>query len=386
MKAIKLFLVNIVFIITALSCGNSKESDLGTLKKQRAALDEKIKDIERNSDPEQAGPPDPGKFRFVGITNVKTDAFDHFIKVQGKLDGELNASVFPEVPGSVVFKYADVGQNVRRGQVLAQLDDQQYRSQLESLETQFNFASDMFKKQERLWEQKIGSEVQYLQAKTSKESLEQQISSLKDQIEKFKIKSPINGTIEECNIKVGSIVSPDPRSPAYRVVAFSNLKVSAEVSEAYASRVQVGNKLITSFPDINKEIESKIDFVSKYINPVNRTFTVESNIAHRFPEMKANMIAVLRINDYHSENSIQVPMNIIQKDLNGSYVFVVRKKDNYEGAFKQPVIIGNTYNGVAEILKGLTVFDKVITAGFQELIDGEYVRYERPAEANLTRY
>ncbi len=112
---------------------------------------------------------------------------------------------------------------------------------------------------------------------------------------------------------------------------------------------------------------------------------VESNIAHRFPGMKANMIAILRINDYHSENSILVPMNIIQKDLNGSYVFVVRKKDNYEGAFKQPVTIGNTYNGVAEILKGLTAFDKVVTAGFQELIDGEYVRYERPAEANLTR-
>ncbi len=384
MKAIQLFIINIVFIITALSCGSSKETDLETLKRQQAALDEKIKDIERNKVPGEADLPDPGKFRFVGITNVKTDAFDHFIKVQGKLDGELNASVFPEVPGSVVFKYADVGQNVKRGQVLAQLDDLQYRSQLESLETQFNFASDMFSKQERLWEQKIGSEVQYLQAKTTKESLDQQISSLKNQIEKFRIKSPVNGTVEECNIKVGSVVSPDPRSPAYRVVAFSSLKVSAEVSEAYAARIQVGNKLITLFPDINKEIESTVDFVSKYINPVNRTFMVESNITNRFPGMKANMIAVLRINDYHSDNSILVPMNIVQKDLNGSYVFVVRKKDNYEGAFKQPVTIGNIYNGVAEILKGLTASDKVITAGFQELIDGEYIRYERPAEANLT--
>ncbi len=386
MKAIRLLTVSIAVSFIAISCSSDNTTELAKLKKQQAVLDEKIKSLESNEDPAQDDQLDPQKFKFVGITSVKTDAFDHYIRVQGKLDGELNASVFAEVPGTVVFKYADVGQNVRRGQVLAQIDDQQIRSQLESLETQYNFASDMFSKQERLWEQKIGSEVQYLQAKTTKESLEQQITSLKDQIEKFRIKSPVNGTIEECNIKVGNIVSPDPRSPAYRVVAFTGLKVSAEVSEAYAAQVQEGNKLVVLFPDINKEIESRIDFVSRYINPVNRTFMIESNIAHKFPEMKANMVAIVQINDYHSENSILVPMNIIQKDLDGSYVFVVRKKDNFDGAFKQPVTIGNTYNGVAEILKGLTAFDKVVTAGFQELIDGEFVRFERPPEANLTRY
>ncbi len=199
--------------------------------------------------PAQDDLPDPGKFRFVGITNVKTDAFDHFIRVQGKLDGELNASVFAEVPGTVVFKVCRCRTECQEGaRYLHSLMISSIRSQLESLETQYNFASDMFSKQERLWEQKIGSEVQYLQAKTTKESLEQQISSLKDQIEKFRIKSPVNGTIEECNIKVGNVVSPDPRSPAYRVVAFSSLKVSAEVSEAYAARVQVGNKLISIIP------------------------------------------------------------------------------------------------------------------------------------------
>ena len=124
-------------------------------------------------------------------------------------------------------------------------------------------------KQKRLWDQKIGSEVQYLQSKTNKESLEKQISSLKQQVDKFKIKSPIDGTIEECNIKVGGVVSPDPRLAAYRVVAFKNLKVSAEVSEAYSSKVKVGDKLVVLFPDINKQIETKVDFVSKYINPVN---------------------------------------------------------------------------------------------------------------------
>ncbi len=124
----------------------------------------------------------------------------------------------------------------------------------------------MYDKQKNLWDQKIGSEVQYLQSKTTKESLEQQISSLKEQIGKFRIKSPITGAIEECNIKVGGVVSPDPRSAVYRVVAFNNLRVSAEVSEAYSSRVQTGDKVVLLFPDIKKQIETKVDFVSKYIN------------------------------------------------------------------------------------------------------------------------
>ncbi len=216
----------------------------------------------------------------------------------------------------------------------------------------------MYEKQKRLWDQKIGSEVQYLQSKTTKESLERQISSLKQQIEKFKIKSPINGTIEECNIKVGGVVTPDPRLAAYRVVAFKNLKVSAEVSEAYSSHVQEGDRLIVLFPDINKEIEAKVDFVSKYINPVNRTFIIETKITDGIKDLKANMIAIIQINDYHSENAVQVPMNVIQTDLSGSYVYVVRQKDDYHTAAKQAVTIGNSYNGIAEITEGLNAGDK----------------------------
>ncbi len=368
-----IFSTCVVIALVAISCGSAKQDDLAKLKKQQATLEQKIKSLESNAVKDD--PLDPGKFRFVGATNVKANPFDHFIRVQGKLDGDQNAAVFADVPGTVSSKYADVGQNVVKGQVLAQIDDQQYRSQLQSLESTYNFASDMFAKQQRLWEQKIGSEVQYLQSKTNKESLERQISSLKEQIGKFRIKSPVDGTIEECNIKVGSVVSPDPRSPAYRVVAFRELKVSAEVSEAYAARVKVGDKVIVSFPDISRQVIAKVAFVSRYINPVNRTFIIEAKITDRYPEMKANMVAIIQINDYHSENSIQIPMNVIQTDKEGSYVYVIRKKDNYDSAVKQPVIIGNTYNGVAEILQGLGVNDKVVTAGFQELIDGEYVRF-----------
>ena len=171
------------------------------------------------------------------------------------------------------------------------------------------------------------------------------------------------------------MVSPDPRLAAYRVVAFKNLKVTAEVSEAYSSRVQIGDKLVVLFPDINKQIETKVDFVSKYINPVNRTFIIETKILDGIKDLKANMLAIIQINDYNSDKAIQVPMNVIQTDQVDSYVYVIRSREKYSAAYKQPVVIGNSYNGIAEILKGLAVGDRVISVGYQELVDGEYVRF-----------
>lgn len=375
MKKISLIITVITVISLMFSCSNDKREQLLQLKAQQASLSEKIKNLESELKSEQPGELNTNDFRFVGITEIKLSPFDHFIRVQGKLDGDQNAAVFAEVPGTIAAKFADVGQTVSKGQVLAQIDDKQYQSQLEGLETQYNFALEMFDKQKHLWEQKIGSEIQYLQSKTNMESLERQISSLKQQVEKFKIKSPVDGTIEECNIRVGGVVSPDPRLAAFRVVAFKNLKVSAEVSEAYSSRVQNGDKLVVLFPDINKEVETKVDFVSRYINPVNRTFTIETRIPAGISDMKANMIAIIQINDYHSDNSILLPMNVIQNDPSGSYVYVARSKDNHTAAFKQPVSIGNSYNGVAEISKGLSAGDKVISIGYQELVDGEYIRF-----------
>jgi RND family efflux transporter MFP subunit len=375
MKTIKLSITGIVVLFLLFSCSSNKQAQLSKLKQQQTAINDKIRSLEGEISTGKKDSLNPGKFKFVGLKDVNSNTFDHFIRVQGKVDGDQNAAVFAEAPGTISSKFADVGQKVVKGQVLAQIDDQQYRSQMQGLETQYKFATDLYDKQKRLWDQKIGSEVQYLQSKTNKESLEKQIASLKQQVDKFKIKSPIDGTIEECNIKVGGVVSPDPRLAAYRVVAFKNLKVSAEVSEAYSAKVKVGDKLIVLFPDINKQFETKVDFVSKYINPVNRTFIIETKLLNDFNDLKANMIAIIQINDYHSDNAIQVPMNVIQSDQTGSYVYVVRSKDKYNAAFKQPVTLGISYNGVAEVLKGLAVGDKVISVGYQELVDGEYIRF-----------
>lgn len=380
-----IFLVSGILVLgIALSCSGDNTAKLDKLKKQRETIDSKIKSLENGiiSDKDSL---DPGKFKLVGITEVKPESFNHYIRVQGRLDGDQNVAVFADVPGTVKAKYADVGQKVSKGQVLAQIDDEQFRLQLENLKTQYRFAADMYEKQKRLWDQKIGSEVQYLQSQTTKKSLEQQISVLEEQLEKYKIKSPVSGTIEEADIKPGSIVSPDPRAPAFRVVAFRELTINAEVSESYSAMVNKGDNLVINFPDLGKQVESKIDFVSSYIDPVNRTFEIESSIENSIPGMKANMVAVVLINDYHSENSITIPMNVIMSDLSGNYVYVVKEKDNYHGAFRQPVVIGKTYNGIAEILNGLEPSSRVITTGFRELIEGEYVRFDGASADYLSR-
>lgn len=382
MKTIKHILTVTAIAGILCSCGSEPGAELAKLKKQRMALEEKIKTLESGQKGETDSL-DPSKFNLVGISEVRPGIFDHYIKVQGNLDGENNIAVYADVAGTIKARYADVGQKVSKGQVLAQIDDAQFRMQLDNLQTQFKFASDLFEKQKRLWDQKIGSEVQYLQSKTTMESLDQQISVLREQIEKFRIKSPVSGTIEECNIRPGSVVSPDPSSAAFRVVAFSQLKVTAGVSEAYAAKVKVGDKAVIEFPDLKQHIDTRVDFVSSYIDPVNRTFSIECRVPKGLPGMKANMIAIVRINDYHSDSTIQIPVNIILTDMSGSYVYVVRNKDNYHGAFKQPVVIGNTYNGIAEIVEGLENSDRVITTGYQELIDGEYIRFELPSEAYL---
>jgi len=375
MKTIKLSITGLVVLFLMTACGGNKEAQLTKLKDQQSALNDKILKLQADISKDKKDTLNPAKFKFVGLKPVTSDKFDHFIRVQGKLDGDQNAAVFAEAPGTVSSKFADVGQKVIKGQVLAQIDDQQYRSQMQGLETQYKFASDLYDKQKRLWDQKIGSEVQYMQSKTNKESLEKQISSLRQQVDKFKIKSPIDGTIEECNIKVGGVVSPDPRLAAYRVVAFKNLKVSAEVSEAYSAKVRVGDNLLVTFPDINKSYEAKVNFVSKYINPTNRTFMMETKLLDGINDLKANMLAIIQINDYHTDNAVQVPMNVVQTDLAGSYVYVIRPKDKFNAAYKQPVVLGNSYNGVTEVLQGLKIGDKIISIGYQELVDGEYVRF-----------
>jgi membrane fusion protein, multidrug efflux system len=366
--------IPIIIVAFLAGCKPDKKAELAKLKKQHAELAEKIKILEASlSDSVKV---DNIKYLRVSVEEIKPTVFKHFIEVQGKLDGEESVDVQPEgAGGTVTSVLVKPGQAVTRGQALARLNDAALREQLRSLESTYHLVKENFDRTQRLWDQKIGSEIQYIKAKSDKESLEAQIGALQEQINMSVIKSPINGTVEEVNIKIGQIASPQLPVPAFRVINFNSVKVKAEVADAYSNRIQTGDNVIVYFPDLNREVTAKISSASRYISPMNRTFTVEVAINPEKNGFKANMVAVLKINDYKSDNAIVVPVNYIQSDLTGNFVYIAHFNGKNNVAKKAYVEQGQSYNGFIEINKGLADGDKVITSGYLDIEDGGAIKY-----------
>lgn len=365
----------ILIILTLLlaACGGNKEAKLEGLKKQRDKINQKIEKLEMEIAASADSISNGLNSTFVSIEEIQPRIFNHYIEVQGKLDGDENLAIYPEAMGNVVEVYAKVGQHVVAGQVLARINDAAYQEQLKALQSTYDLALETFQKQENLWKQQIGSEIQFLQAKSNKEALESQIAGVKKQIDMTRIKSPISGNIEESLVKVGQAVSPS--FPAFRVVNFSNLKVVADVAEAYTAKINTGDDVIVYLPDIKQEITAKVSFSSKYINPTNRTFTVEAKLKTGVDNLKANMVAVLKINDYSDPGAFILPVNMVQTDNKGQFVLIARQENNQFIARKQFVQTGQIYNGLAEIVSGLETGQKIITGGYLNLNEGEPVRF-----------
>lgn len=363
----------IVILIISAGCSANKEAQLEALKNKRDKLNRQIEELEALLASRADSAVNESNSTFVSVEDVRPKHFEHFIEVQGKLDGDQNVAVYPESAGNIVEVNVRVGQYVRKGDVLARLNDAAFKEQLKSLETNYALARETFTKQENLWKQQIGSEIQYLQAKTNMESLEAQLSALKEQIDMTRIKSPINGNVEESMVKVGQAVSP--AMPAFRVVNFNDLKVTAEVAEAYAAKINKGDEVIVQLPDIGKEITARITFTSKFVNPVNRTYLVEARLNKYEENMKANMVAILKIRDYYVPEALVLPVNLVQTDNDGQYVLIAQSENNRYIARKQLVKTGQIYNGVAEIVTGLEPGQKVITGGYLNLDEGEPVRF-----------
>jgi len=375
MKTKLIVLIFGIFIMAACSSGD-KQAKLDQLRKQRDDISDQIKKLEAEVASKGGAKTDNLKIQQVNIFDIKEVVFNHYIEVQGKLDGDDNVSINPTGPmgagGVIKTILVHEGEMVAKDQILAKFDDAVLQKNVSELQTGLDLATSLYEKQKKLWEQKIGSEVQYLNAKTNKESLENRLNTLKEQMELTKIKSPIAGSVEEINIKIGQSVGP--AMIAFRVVNFSTIKVMADVAESYGNKINKGDKVIVFLPDINKEITATIDFTSKYINPVNRTFS----IVIRFPSsgigIKANMIAIIKINDYNQPKAIAVPINIVQSDNAERFVFLAEQKDGKLQATRRVIKEGQSYNGLIEITSGLSVGDRVISSGYQDLFNGQEVR------------
>ena len=359
----------IVIILSVLfvSCGKKdKNSELTKLKSQYEALGKKIKALEK----EIGKTPSAASTNEVMIAadEVKLKPFNHYVEVQGKVDGEENVTVTSKTPGVITNILVKEGDIVKKGQKLAELDKSVMLQTLQELKTSQVYFNDLYEKQKRLWDQKIGSEVQYLTAKNTKEGMDNKIKTLEENIDLYNITSPINGTVEEIPVKVGQSIAPG--ITAFRVVNFSSIKVVSEVAESYSTKIHTGDDVLVTFPDNDEKLSAKITFSSKFINPTNRTFLVEAKLASGSIEYRANMIAILKIVDYAVKEAVVLPLNIIQSDNTGKYVFVVDDKGSYKTAKKRMVTIGRSYNGEVEIVSGLVKGDKVITVGYQNVEDG----------------
>lgn len=356
-------------IIFLASCSSTvdKKAELEKLKKEHDQIAEQIKKLEAEL---KVNDSTAVKTTDVILTEVKTSEFNHYLDVQGRVDGEDNVAVAPQIPGVVTAVYVTEGASVKKGQVLAQLDDNVLKQQIAGLNQQLEFATNLYNKQKSLWDQKIGSEVQYLTSKNTKESLEKNLATLKEQLEMYKIKSPINGSVEEVGVKVGQMAAAGVQ-PVFRVVNFSSAKIKADIAEVYASKVKIGNEVKVHFPDFNEEMVSRISFTSKYIDPTNRTFQVEIRLGPGKVDYRANMIAVVKIKDYTNKSAIVLPVNFIKESPTGKFMFIARQESGKWVARKQKVTVGQTYNGLAEILEGIKPGEQIITTGFNSLVEGQ---------------
>lgn len=352
----------------------AKKAKLESLKKEIAQLQAEANQLEKELN---AGA-EANLGKTVEVAAIKKGLFQSFISIEGVADANESTIATPKVPGTVVRVLVQPGAQVTAGQLLAQLDNTAISQGKNELNQQLAFVTTLFEKQKRLWEKGVGTEVQYLSAKNQKEALEKSMRTLEAQIDMYNVKAPISGTLESADAKVGQAVAPG--MPLFRVVNMSNIKVKADVAESHSKKIKAGDQIKIYFPDLKTEVNSNITFAAKYIDPLNRTFKVETKLP-KIDNLKPNMIAKLKIVDYENKTAISVNSNSVQTTETGSFVVVAKAVPAKNGsntfvAERRMVQVGKSSEGLTEILEGLNEGDMVITAGYQELNDGQAISGE----------
>jgi len=350
----------------------AKKKELSDLKNQDRTIVAKIEVLEKEIAKLDTSMKIAAKTKLVGIDTLEPTTFKHYVEVEGQVDAKENVLAMQLAPGVVTAILVSVGDHVHKGQVLYTTDASATESQIATLKTQLDLATTVYEKQARLWKENIGSEVQYLQAKTNKEAAESQLGQLQNAVELTKCKSPIDGVVDEIRVKIGDMAAPSQAMPGVRVVNNSYLVIKAKLSDAQIGLLEVGDKVKVNFPDINKTIESKVSFVGQVVDKQTRTFNIEVKLDNKDANYKSNMIARLLINDDVQPNVITVPTNTIQQNDKGENYVLLAENNT---AVKRIVEVGSEYNGTTVITKGLKKGDKIISFGYSEVVDGQNISY-----------
>jgi RND family efflux transporter MFP subunit len=360
--------------------GNKKEKDtleskkkkLSKLQKQQDALTLKIIQLQQEIDALDSAAAASKIGKLVNFTRLEQKHFKHFVEMQGNAASKENVAVVPDMNGLVKKILVTEGQPVVKGQVLMLLDDELIVKQMEELQTQYALAKTIYEKQQTLWDQKIGSEIQFLEAKNRKESLEKNIERVQASLEKTRVKSPINGVVDEVMINVGEMAAG---RAVVRVVNLEEIQINADAPESLVGKIKKGDTVQVYFPAIGQSRVTTILAVGQVINPVNRTFRVDVKLSNTDNMLKANLLGILRVSDYENKQAITVPTKWIQQDHDRDFVFVIVNEDGKTIARKRLIKKGKTYNGETEVLEGLQAGELLITDGSRDLTDGEIVRF-----------
>lgn len=358
------YILSLAFLLNACAKNENSNLDLVELNRQKTELKQQLDGINKELKKleEAIVKLDTAKKSHV-VTSIspKLEDFNHYIEVQGTVKADKSVEMHPEMGGTINRIFVKEGQKVSKGQVLAQLDASVLNNNISQAQTQLSLAATTFDRQERLWKQNIGSEIQYLQAKASKESLENNVRALQSQAKKMKIIAPFSGTIDEVFAKVGELASP--QMTFLRLINLKEIYLESEITETYLQDIKKGTEVIINFPSLNKEINAKISQVGNFINPNNRSFKARVDIDNSDSQIKANLLANIRINDFQA-NGIVLPSHTILEDSQGNmFVYTLLKEDSYYRVKKTLIKVGKEYNNQSYISEGLTVNDLIVDKG-----------------------
>jgi membrane fusion protein (multidrug efflux system) len=365
-------------MILACSQGNDNLARLQKLRQQREKYLDKVKILDDSIDKLRqaliaAGDTTEGigRRQNIRVETVVPGLFRHYIQVQGTVESDKDIFVPAQSPGIVEKIYVNEGDHVRKDQVMAQLDASLLEKSIEEIKVNLDLAKTVYERQKRLWDQKIGSEIQYLQAKNAYENLESRLATTMEQYDKTKIKSPIDGVVDKIAIKEGETAAAG--FGAIRVVQKSDLKIKSQISEKYIENLHVGDTAFIRIPGLDLEFRQTLNAVSNVIDADTRTFGIEILVPKEYSNIANNMLVVINIMDYLNQEAITVPVNVVQNSGNEEFLFVAVKDGNYWKASKRIVTTGRYYDDQVEITYNLSPGDKVVTVGYQDLADGQYV-------------
>ncbi len=383
----RIALFTLMLIILA-ACGNEPGSvdalissgNLEGIRTKKKELTEQRRSLEREIallDSAISANDENRKLPLVTTFEAKQAAFDHYIELQGDVTTKQNVLIYPEMAGTLLKVYIAEGDPVVKGQLLASIDDGGMKSQLQQMKTQLELAKTTFERQERLWEQKVGSEIQYLQAKTSYEAQDNAVKQMESQLSKYSIRAPFSGVIDDVIKDQGTVVSPGQGSEVFRIVNLSNMYIEVNVPETYISTITPGKMVKVYFPVLGETIDSKVRQTGNFINPDNRSFTVEIPVPNKGRNIKPNLTAKVQINDYRNDAAILIPQSVISENSEGEqYAFVVSgiNGENIAKANKNIIKTGKTQGDYVEVLEGINNGDNIIEEGARAVKDGQEVK------------